>query len=104
MQSQDSWRKNAQIHIPKGKSIKIPLILQKLQNPVLFTEKSRINRQALPVHRGTISVMLNVQKKDAESQAPNFKGNISKKARFKIKWKTIQWLMDYKKGKRDLIS
>ena len=73
-------------------------IAQKAQNPVKYTEKSRINRQALPVHRGTISVMLNVQRKDAEFIAPNFKSKVSRKARFKIKWKTIQWLMDYKKG------
>ena len=42
--------------------------------------------------------MLNVEKKDADFITPNFKTKVSRKARFKIKWKTIQWLMDYKKG------
>mmetsp|Transcript_30744 Transcript_30744/g.27955 ORF Transcript_30744/g.27955 Transcript_30744/m.27955 type:complete len:121 (+) Transcript_30744:337-699(+) len=41
--------------------------------------------------------MLNVEKKDADFITPNFKTKVSRKARFKIKWKTIQWLMDYKK-------
>ena len=71
---------------------------KKIHNPVKYTDRSRINRQALPVHRGTISLMLNIQKKDADLTAPNFKSKVSRQARFKIKWKTIQWLMDYKKG------
>lgn len=69
-------------------------------NPVKYTEKSRINNQALPVSKGTISMMLNVKKKEDELIIPDFKMKVSKKSRFKIKWKTIQWLMDYKKGER----
>lgn len=67
-------------------------------NPIKYTEKSRINNQALPVSKGTISMMLNVKKKENELIVPDFKAKMSKKSRFKIKWKTIQWLMDYKKG------
>lgn len=67
-------------------------------NPVKYTEKSRINNQALPVSKGTISMMLNVKKKEDEIAIPDFKSKVSKKSRFKIKWKTIQWLMDYKQG------
>jgi len=69
---------------------------KKEMNPVKYTEKSRINNQALPVSKGTISMMLNVKKKEDEIAIPDFKSKVSKKSRFKIKWKTIQWLMDYK--------
>ena len=43
-------------------------------------------------------MMLNVKKKEDELVVPDFKAKVSKKSKFKIKWKTIQWLMDHKEG------
>jgi Ca2+-binding EF-hand superfamily protein len=81
----------------KGEKMMEFVHTKKLMNPVKYTEKSRINYQALPVSKGTISMMLNVKKQDEDLAIPNFKAKISKKSKFKIKWKTIQWLMDYRK-------
>jgi len=43
----------------------------------------------LPVPRGTISVMLNVDKKEYGFNLNNFKKRIPPKSKFKMKWKTI---------------
>jgi len=48
-------------------------------------------------------MMLNVKKSEDEVSMPDFKSKVSKKSKFKIKWKTIQWLMDYKKGMKDRV-
>ena len=50
----------------------------------------------MPIPKGTVSIMLNTQK---NSSAFNLKTKekISKNAQFKLKWKTIQWLVRHKK-------
>ena len=41
--------------------------------------------------------MLNVDKKDYGFNLANFKRKIPQKSKFKMKWKTIQWLLNNKK-------
>jgi hypothetical protein len=54
-----------------------------------YSAKSKINTTALPVPRGTVSIMLNVDKKDYGFNLSNFKKKIPTKSKFKMKWKTI---------------
>ncbi|KAM3135325.1 hypothetical protein pb186bvf_012623 [Paramecium bursaria] len=71
---------------------------KKLQNRSKYTEKSKVNRTAIPVPKGTCSIMLNSNKKrqsNFDISAINKK--IPARSRFKMKWKTIQWLMSNKK-------
>jgi len=49
------------------------------------------------VSKGTVSLMLNVKKKEQEFNVNAFKSKLPKKSRFKLKWKTIQWLVENKK-------
>ncbi|KRX00947.1 hypothetical protein PPERSA_09553 [Pseudocohnilembus persalinus] len=70
---------------------------KKKQNPLKYSSKSKINTTALPVPRGTVSIMLNVDKKDYGFNLENFKKKIPQKSKFKMKWKTIQWLLNNKK-------
>ena len=57
-----------------------------------------MNLTALPVPRGTISIMLNVAKKDYGFNLSSLKKRIPPKSKFKMKWKAIQWLIHNKKG------
>lgn len=41
--------------------------------------------------------MLNIQRKDYGFNLQNFKKNIPTKSKFKMKWKTIQWLLNNRK-------
>lgn len=41
--------------------------------------------------------MLNIEKKDFGFNLANFKKKIPYKSKFKMKWKTIQWLLNNKK-------
>lgn len=52
----------------------------------------------MPVHRGTISLMLNMSQKEEINAFTNLKMKTSAKARTKLKWKLIQWLIENKKG------
>lgn len=70
---------------------------KKQQNSLKYSAKSKINTTALPVPRGTVSIMLNVDKKDYGFNLGNFKKKIPTKSKFKMKWKTIQWLLNNKK-------
>eukprot|EP00825_Cyclidium_porcatum_P047053 TRINITY_DN7552_c0_g1_i1.p1 TRINITY_DN7552_c0_g1~~TRINITY_DN7552_c0_g1_i1.p1 ORF type:complete len:433 (-),score=83.37 TRINITY_DN7552_c0_g1_i1:31-1329(-) len=70
---------------------------KKKQNALKYSAKSKINQTALPVPRGTISIMLNVDKKDFGFNLNNFKKKIPAKSKFKMKWKIIQWLINNKK-------
>lgn len=58
-----------------------------------YSTKSKINLTALPVPNGTISIMLNVGKKEYGFDVENYKKNIPPRSRFKMKWKTIEWLL-----------
>lgn len=62
---------------------------KKKQNVLKYSSKSKINVTALPVPRGTVSIMLNVDKKDYGFNLTNFKKKIPTKSKFKMKWKTI---------------
>ncbi len=55
-----------------------------------YTHESKLNNVAIPVPKGTVSIILNTEKKN-----PNFSlgQKLSPGAKFKLKWKTIQWLM-----------
>lgn len=57
-----------------------------------------MNLTALPVPRGTISIMLNSANKDYGFNLSNLKKQIPPKSKFKMKWKAIQWLLDHKRG------
>ena len=58
-----------------------------------------MNLIALPVPRGTISIMLNDAKKDYGFNLSSLKKRIPPKSKFKMKWKAIQWLIHNKKGR-----
>ncbi len=73
--------------------------MQKAKNLLKFTENSKINYTAIPVPRGTVSIMLNVAKKDTGFNLSSLKKKIPAKSKFKMKWKAIQWLINNKKGK-----
>ncbi|EAR91254.3 EF-hand pair protein (macronuclear) [Tetrahymena thermophila SB210] len=74
---------------------------KKVQNRLKYSDRSKINTTALPVPKGSISVMLNVAKKDYGFNLDNFKKKIPAKSKFKMKWKTIQWLLQ---NKQDVIK
>lgn len=68
---------------------------KKLKNPLKYTESSNLNNRAKPIPKGTISIMLNTKKKINLFAFQNKKMSNSftnKKSKFKVKWKTIQWL------------
>ena len=46
--------------------------------------------------KGTMSIMLNIIEKKKEEHLKNNE-IVAMKGRFKLKWKTIQWLFDNKK-------
>ncbi|EGR29033.1 hypothetical protein IMG5_165020 [Ichthyophthirius multifiliis] len=69
---------------------------QKFQNKVKYSDKSKINSTALPVPKGSVSVMLNICKTGQEFNLENFKKKIPTKSKFKMKWKTIQQLLQNK--------
>lgn len=67
---------------------------KKLQNKSKYTAKSRINKTALPVTGGTVSITLNSNKKKTSNFDINgMSKKITAKSKFKMKWKTIQWLI-----------
>ena len=71
---------------------------QKSQNNLRYNVNSKINLTALPVPKGTISIMLNIAKKDYGFNLNSLKKKIPPKSKFKMKWKAIQWLINNKKG------
>ncbi|CAD8072031.1 unnamed protein product [Paramecium sonneborni] len=73
---------------------------KKTSNKQKYSMQSKINQQALPVASGSISIMLNVARKDYGFNLQSFKKKIAPKSKFKMKWKTIQWLL---KNRKDAI-
>ena len=71
---------------------------KKKMNLLKYHKKSLINYKAAPVPKGTMSIMLNIQSKSTSHTHANRKTTITNKSKFKLKWKTIQWLIDNKKG------
>lgn len=63
---------------------------KKVKNNMKYKHESKLNNIAIPVPKGTVSIMLNTEKKN-----PNYLlgQKLSNLSRFKMKWKTIQWLM-----------
>lgn len=71
---------------------------KKLKNELKYDDNSKLNHHAVPVPKGTISIMLNTKKKNTLFSYGDGKGKkATKRSRFKIKWKTIQWLFLHKK-------
>lgn len=70
---------------------------QKKHNTLKFDEKSKLNYVAMPVPKGTVSVMLNTKSKSNTFNISTTKKKIPTKSKFKMKWKTIQWLIENKK-------
>ena len=71
---------------------------KKRHNKVKYNESAKIGRNAIPIPKGTVSVMLNTKKKNYELAINNpNRDKINVKSKFKIKWKMIQWLMNNKK-------
>lgn len=68
---------------------------KKKQDKLKYNESAKLNNSALPVPKGSLSIMLNTNKKNYTLGLNNTDTNkqISIKARFKMKWKTVQWLM-----------
>ena len=61
---------------------------KKLQNQLKYDDKSKLNHQAMPVPKGTISIMLNTQNKNSLFSFEKGKKKFNSKTKFKIKWKT----------------
>ena len=74
---------------------------KKKQNKLKYEDSSKLNQFAMPVPKGTVSIMLNTQKKNHTLGVNSSQKKISQKSKFKMKWKTIQWLMN---NKRDSIN
>lgn len=68
---------------------------KKARNNPKYRHESRLNSVALPVPKGTVSLMLNTQRK--KNQMGIAGRRLTGQARFKLKWKTIQWLSANKK-------
>lgn len=67
---------------------------KKHQNAMKYTHESKLNNVAVPVPKGTVSIMLNTEKKNSGYM---FGQKMSETAKFKFKWKTVQWLLTNKK-------
>ena len=74
---------------------------KKLQNQLKYDEKSKLNHYAMHIPKGTISLMLNIKKKSNMFSFNKPKKRLDKRNRYKIKWKTIQWLF---MNKRDSVN
>ncbi len=59
-----------------------------------YTHDSKLNNVAIPVPKGTISIMLNTQQKNTSFIDTQ---KMSESARFKLKWKTVEWLFANKR-------
>lgn len=71
---------------------------KKLKNELKYDDNSKLNHHAMPVPKGTISIMLNTKKKNTLFSYGDGKSKkMTKRTNFKIKWKTIQWLFLHKK-------
>ena len=62
---------------------------KKALNKLKYSTSSRINQTALPVPNGSVSIMLNVAKKNLGFDLQAFKKRIPARSKFKMKWKTI---------------
>lgn len=51
----------------------------------------------MPIPKGTVSIMLNTKKRANTFTLAKSKEEISKKSKFKMKWKTVQWLVRNKR-------
>ena len=70
---------------------------KKKKNQSKYGDHSKVNEVALPVPKGTISIMMNTRKKNSLFKVTEGLQNIHEKSKFKIKWKTIQWLWTNRK-------
>ncbi|CAD8187938.1 unnamed protein product [Paramecium octaurelia] len=76
---------------------------KKLRGATKYNLNPKSHQQALPVPNGSISIMLNKQKKDQGFSISQFKKKIPPKSKFKMKWKTIQWILLNRKDAIDQI-
>lgn len=65
---------------------------KKKKNLTKYGDHSKLNYYAIPVPKGTISIMMNTKKKNSLFTVKSTKRPILEKSKFKVKWKTIQWL------------
>lgn len=65
---------------------------KKMKNALKYDDTSKLNDYAMPVPKGTVSIMLNTQKRNNGFVINNPNKKLTVKARFKIKWKAVQWL------------
>lgn len=71
---------------------------KKQKNLTKYGDDSKLNYYAIPVPKGTISIMMNTKKKNSLFTVNSNKKPILEKSKFKVKWKTIQWLCTNKKS------
>jgi hypothetical protein len=76
---------------------------KKKKNLMKYGDHSKLNEVAMPVPKGTISIMMNTRKENCLFTIKNMKNNKYEKSKFKIKWKTIQWLTYNRKDGVDFI-
>lgn len=69
---------------------------KKQRNHLKYDQHSQINTKAAAVPKGTMSIMLNIMRKKQDSHWQHHQ-MAAHKSRFKLKWKSIQWLFDNKK-------
>lgn len=67
---------------------------KKQKNLIRYKHEGKLNNLAVPVAKGTISIMLNTEKKNQNFALGQ---TMTETARFQLKWKTIQWLMNNKR-------
>ncbi|CAD8197214.1 unnamed protein product [Paramecium octaurelia] len=68
---------------------------KKLQNKCKYTEKNRNIKKAVSVPKGSVSIMLNNQTQKHSNF--NLTKKVTARSKFKMKWKTIQWLLKNRK-------
>ncbi|CAD8047041.1 unnamed protein product [Paramecium sonneborni] len=71
---------------------------KKLKNVCKYNKNTKIHNVALPVPKGTCSIMLNKNKnKNQAFNISTLNKKLDPKVKYKMKWKTIQWLIQFRK-------
>lgn len=64
---------------------------KKKRGNIKYTHESKLNNVAVPVPKGTISIMLNTEKKQQNFVLGQ---KMSETSKYQLKWKTVQWLIN----------
>jgi len=70
---------------------------KKKKNLLKYDDSSKLNDYAMPVPKGTVSIMLNTRKKNNGFTINTTNSKLGAKSKFKIKWKTVQWLVSHRR-------